>query len=290
MSSPIDRGGAPASEATAPARGLAPALRACLPLAVLLAVVVPGLYLYTSGSFKLGWAAAPKTAALPSLRDDRPLVENDTARTSTPPPTEAVATSPPAPAPIAESPAITEPVAAPAIAPPTASPKPEPEAAPTAAPVVITASTPASEPAPQREAPVAPNVASPPDRIATLVEPPSTTPAATEPTVAPVTASEGPRASPKTGAQSAILLQRGAALLEQGNIAAARLFLERAVAADNAEAALLLGATFDPAWLTKRGVLGVKPEVALARKWYTEAARLGATQADARLSNLEALR
>ncbi len=83
-------------------------------------------------------------------------------------------------------------------------------------------------------------------------------------------------------------LQRGKQLLDQGNIAAARLFLERAAAAESAEAARLLGATFDPQWLASHGVLGVSADLTLARKWYAAAARLGSPEAAARLSALAA--
>jgi TPR repeat protein len=90
--------------------------------------------------------------------------------------------------------------------------------------------------------------------------------------------------TPKSGN---LLLERGRGLLDQGNIAGARLFLERAANAESAEAALLLGSTFDPKWLQNRGVLGVAADPARARKWYLEAQRLGSSDAAARLSGLE---
>jgi TPR repeat protein len=64
-------------------------------------------------------------------------------------------------------------------------------------------------------------------------------------------------------------------LLRHGEIAAARLLLRRAAGAGHAQAALKLGMTFDPAFLTKWGVLGIAADEAQAREWYDRAMALG---------------
>jgi hypothetical protein len=79
---------------------------------------------------------------------------------------------------------------------------------------------------------------------------------------------------------------RGRAQAQQGNIAAARLFYQRAADVDLAEGALVLAGTYDPVELAAMGVAGVQPDVALARRWYERARELGAREADERLRRL----
>ena len=81
---------------------------------------------------------------------------------------------------------------------------------------------------------------------------------------------------------------RGRAQAQQGNIAAARLFYQRAAEADLAEGALALAGTYDPAELAAMGVAGVQPDIALARRWYEKARDLGAREAEERLKRLSA--
>jgi hypothetical protein len=82
------------------------------------------------------------------------------------------------------------------------------------------------------------------------------------------------------------LTARGQELLRHGDIAAARLLLKRAARAGNSLAALELGTSFDPKFLHQLGVLGLTPEVALARHWYEEASRLGSREAQQHLDQL----
>ena len=84
----------------------------------------------------------------------------------------------------------------------------------------------------------------------------------------------------------ATLLQRAEEFLKIGDIAAARLALRRAAAAGNAQAALSLGMTYDPAVLAEQGVLGLAPDEEQARAWYQRAAELGSTEAPRRLERL----
>jgi TPR repeat protein len=84
----------------------------------------------------------------------------------------------------------------------------------------------------------------------------------------------------------ATLIKRGEDFLKYGDVASARLSLRRAASAGNAQAALGLGATFDPAFLSERGILGFAPDVAQARAWYEKAAELGSIDAVRRLERL----
>jgi hypothetical protein len=84
----------------------------------------------------------------------------------------------------------------------------------------------------------------------------------------------------------ATLMRRGEEYLKTGDIAAARLVLRRAANAGHAQAALALGATFDPVILAELGVLGFPPDPAQARSWYDKAARLGLDEAQRRLERL----
>lgn len=84
----------------------------------------------------------------------------------------------------------------------------------------------------------------------------------------------------------AILLERGKAFVARGDLAAARLLLRRAAEAGDAQAALLLGSTFDPAALKQLEVLGAVGDAAQAQLWYQRAAELGSADAARRLDSL----
>ena len=82
------------------------------------------------------------------------------------------------------------------------------------------------------------------------------------------------------------LLKRGQELLRQGDLAAAQLVLRHAADAKNAEAALTLGATYDPVILRELRVYGLSADVGMARTWYEKAKELGSPEAARRLDNL----
>ena len=88
------------------------------------------------------------------------------------------------------------------------------------------------------------------------------------------------RNAPSTTVETAALLSRGDALFERGDIASARLFYEHAANAGDAQAAIRLGETFDPAFLSRAQVKGVRGEPAVALKWYKRAQELGASDAE----------
>jgi TPR repeat protein len=83
------------------------------------------------------------------------------------------------------------------------------------------------------------------------------------------------------------LIDRGSDLLKRGDLASARLLLRRAADAGSADAALMLGSTFDPLTIEQLGAIGVAPDVARARQWYQRAVELGSDAAAQRLANLK---
>jgi hypothetical protein len=88
------------------------------------------------------------------------------------------------------------------------------------------------------------------------------------------------------GEQIILLLKRGKDLIATGDLAAARLVLQRAADANHAEAALALGATYDPFVLRELKVYGFTPDAAMARVWYEKAIELGSPAAPRRLEML----
>ena len=82
-----------------------------------------------------------------------------------------------------------------------------------------------------------------------------------------------------------MLVKRGKDLLLNGDIVSTRLLLQRAADAGNAEAALVLGSTFDPAVIARLGAVGVEADAVKARKWYEKAAALGSNSASQKIAN-----
>ncbi len=84
----------------------------------------------------------------------------------------------------------------------------------------------------------------------------------------------------------AVLLSRGKAFLNEGDVVSARLVLRRAAEAGSAEAALALGASYDPLVIKRIGAIGVQTDAEKARQWYQKAAALGSDAASKQLANL----
>jgi hypothetical protein len=82
------------------------------------------------------------------------------------------------------------------------------------------------------------------------------------------------------------LVARGKELLRSGDFSSARLILRRAAEAGDADAALTLGATYDPNILTRLGIRSQVANVELAVMWYKKAQELGSTEASSRLNML----
>jgi hypothetical protein len=121
-------------------------------------------------------------------------------------------------------------------------------------------------------------------------------PTAAAPPPAPVLASApapapAPAAAPTITrrldpAEIKMLVEQGEQFVAAGDLAAARLVFQRAAEAGDAGAAMALGATFDPTFLTKISVLGVSPDLDKARNWYQRAEQLGSQEAPRRLEML----
>ena len=85
----------------------------------------------------------------------------------------------------------------------------------------------------------------------------------------------------------AALMTRAKSLLALGDIAAARLLLERAANAQDASAAFLLAQTYDPAVLGVSDTRSITADPAMARDWYRKAASFGSADAQQRLTQLQ---
>ncbi len=137
-------------------------------------------------------------------------------------------------------------------------------------------------PAPQ---PVLPPVATAP------VTAPSPAAAAAAPIAAPPVAA--PPAPSATAARQldpdelASLMKRARSLIQIGDIAPARLLLERAAEAQEPTAALLLAQTYDPAVLGSQDMRSITPDPEKARRWYEKAVQLGSMDAQQRLAQMQ---
>jgi hypothetical protein len=85
----------------------------------------------------------------------------------------------------------------------------------------------------------------------------------------------------------AALMTRARSMLTLGDIAAARLLLERAATAQDATAAFLLAQTYDPAVLGVRDTRSITPDPVMARDWYRKAASFGSAAAQQRLTQFQ---
>jgi hypothetical protein len=84
-----------------------------------------------------------------------------------------------------------------------------------------------------------------------------------------------------------LLMKQGEQFIAAGDVVTARIVFQRAAEAGDADAALALGATYDPIVLAKLGVAGLGANVEKARIWYQKAENLGSTDATRRLAILE---
>lgn len=82
------------------------------------------------------------------------------------------------------------------------------------------------------------------------------------------------------------LMEHGQKMIDVGYFAGARAYYERAAEAGSGEAALAVGATYDPAFVEALGVQGIKPDLEAAETWYARAAALGIADREARLAAL----
>lgn len=156
-------------------------------------------------------------------------------------------------------------------------PVPVPVAAPVPTPPIAGAPAPtraASAPVPiARESP-------PPAPVDPPAKAPVEAPAVTASTPAP------PPAPVVDTQQAEALLARGDDLLATGDVAAARLFYQRAAELGSAAAATAVGQTYDPGVLELLRVRGARGDVQLAAEWYRKAIAAGDRQAEIRLKRL----
>lgn len=113
--------------------------------------------------------------------------------------------------------------------------------------------------------------------------------------VAGTQAGSGPLPTPVQGSgavmppdarEIAFLVDHATDFFAQGDYASARPLLRRAAEAGSANAALMLGATFDPLVVRPSGGFGIKPDTAMARQWYEKAVKLGSDAAAQQLARL----
>jgi len=121
----------------------------------------------------------------------------------------------------------------------------------------------------------------------------ATSPAtATRPSLEPtIPATAGPVLAPSPirrldDDEVAMLEERGQQLMASGDVATARLMLQRAAEAGSPRASLDLGATYDPMVLGQRALRWIKADTAMARAWYEKARQFGSAEAAHRLELL----
>ncbi len=119
------------------------------------------------------------------------------------------------------------------------------------------------------------------------LSPVATAPVASAPAIepSPVAVPESRKGEDEERAQK--YLRRGQQLLTEGDVAAARTFFGMSAEAGDAEAAMAMGATYDPNHLLQFGVRGMRPDPNEAIRWYQLAINLGSKDA---LDRIEALR
>jgi hypothetical protein len=82
------------------------------------------------------------------------------------------------------------------------------------------------------------------------------------------------------------LIAHGQKMIDVGYFAGARAYFKRAAEAGSGEAALLLCATYDQAFIDKIGAQGIKADPKEAAAWFERARQLGITDGEGRLAEL----
>ncbi|NJL73529.1 MAG: hypothetical protein HC888_19400, partial [Candidatus Competibacteraceae bacterium] len=83
------------------------------------------------------------------------------------------------------------------------------------------------------------------------------------------------------------LRMQGEERLAVGDLSSARMFFKRAADGGDAQAAVSMGATYDPTLFEALKVQGMSPDRELARKWYQRAVDLGSKDAFERMQALK---
>jgi TPR repeat protein len=85
---------------------------------------------------------------------------------------------------------------------------------------------------------------------------------------------------------SAALIARGDEFLRYSDVTSARLFYKLAASHGSAAGAIAMGSSYDPIFLERNGVRGVRPEPGRALAWYRIASELGDAGGKARSDRL----
>jgi hypothetical protein len=164
-----------------------------------------------------------------------------------------------------------------------AEPKVQPAQLAAAATAAVVATAPTTDVALAKPSVMAPPPAPTVEAATAKVEPAQPEATKPEPTK-PASVIPDPRPSDSLSRDAiASLLKRGQDMIATGDIASGRLFLTRAALAGDAEASLALAGTYDAAVLANLKAVGVQPDPAKARAWYTRAAEQGSEEAKVRL-------
>ena len=144
-------------------------------------------------------------------------------------------------------------------------------------PVAPTAASPTNtadlDAAAERTAPA--NATEPAAPSTSSLQSPSSEPSA--PSSPALTEPAGPRLS---AVETAALVARGDAFVSAGDITSARAFFERAADAGDSQAAMRTAVTFDPAFLERVGLHGVRGDPEQALFWYRRARNLSGAEPD----------
>jgi hypothetical protein len=245
---------------------------------------------------------ASPVAAPPSPSPQMTSVDANAAPTSAPqssPPPMPVVEAGASPSPEPPSPPSTQAAsiqddASPVAAPPSPSPQ-APSVEVNAAPASASQSSPPPLPSVEAGAAPSPEPPSPPTQAANTFSGSQSSP----PQVTSVEIEQGAISglqSPRAHGASTIvqlndgeitaLINHAKDFLKNGDFASARLLLRRAAEIGSADAALMLGETFDPLVMHERGAIGMAPDIAQATQWYEKAAKLGSDVATQRLAKL----
>ncbi len=95
-----------------------------------------------------------------------------------------------------------------------------------------------------------------------------------------------PASAPKANSEAEDCFARGLVALAKGDIAAARRWLEQAAQEGETRALMALGDAYNPAMLTRLGVIGAPGDATTARDYYNRAVDAGLPQARERLAAL----
>jgi len=224
-----------------------------------------------------GTAAQPDTAPAEDARGPAgPRAETATPNSA---PTPVPAPGEPPAMPVAAAGPVHSAAAEAPANPPAASPPADPSGE-----MAVKAPAEAAPPAPAPAEPAAPPPA--PEPVDASPPPPQTE----VPPVAPPPARTEEAGGKPSAAERAALIARGDTLFAAQDIAAARLFYDRAADAGDALAALRMGETFDPAFLARAHLSGIVGDRAQAARWYRRARELGNGDADIMLKSLETTR